>query len=158
LEWNVAAPVGKRVWFRVEKFASTQIRKGDFMSENWIDYPSGIGYDPIDFPSLYGFDEFGKTTVSVKPRDIGQHICTKVEESIESVDGLFQYRNQKSSAQTLAHWVGSLTGLELVDKPTANRLGDLVIEFAKADKTEQQKIAKEKLRPLLTSLRPSKRS
>jgi hypothetical protein len=124
----------------------------------WIDYPSGIGFDPIDFPSLYSFDEFGKTTVSIKPRDIGQHICSEVESAIESVDGLFQYRNQKQPAQTLAHWVGSLTGLEIVDKPTAKRLGDLVIEFAQGDKAEQGKILREKLRPLLSSLRPAKRS
>jgi hypothetical protein len=129
----------------------------DNEKSGWIEYPSGLGYDPIDFPSLYGFDEFGKTTVSVKPRDIADHICAQVESAIESVDGLFQYRNQKQPAQTLAHWVGSLTGLEIVDKPTAKRLGDLVIEFAKADKAEQGKILREKLRPLLGNLRPAKR-
>ena len=126
-------------------------------SKSWLEYPSGVGHDPIEFPSLYSFDDFGKTTVSVKPRDIADHICAQVQAAIESVDGLFQYRNQKQAAQTLAHWTGSLTGLGVIDAPTSKRLGDLVIELATADKSGQQKILKDKLRPLLTSLRPAKR-
>ena len=122
-----------------------------------IEYPSGIGYDPIVFPSLYSFDDFGKTVVSVKPRDIADHICSEVQAAIDSVDSVFQYRNQKMPAQALGHWRGSLVGLQLVDEPTAQRLGDLVIELAKADKSGQQQILKNKLRPLLTSLRPAKR-
>jgi hypothetical protein len=123
-----------------------------------IEYPSGIGFDPIDFPSLYSFDEFGKTTVSIKPRDIADHICSEVQAAIDSVDSVFQYRNQRQPAQTLAHWVGSLSGLEITDSPTTKRLGDLVIEFAQGNKAEQGKILREKLRPLLSSLRPAKRS
>ena len=69
----------------------------DNEKSGWIEYPSGLGYDPIDFPSLYGFDEFGKTTVSIKPRDIADHICAQVESAIESVDGLFQYRESKTA-------------------------------------------------------------
>lgn len=123
-----------------------------------IDYPSGIGHDPIDFPSLYSFDDFGKTTISIKPVDLANHICGEVEQAIDSVDVLFQYRNQKMPAQALAHWTGSLVGLQLVDSATAKRLGDLVVELAQGDKAEQGKILREKLRPLLTSLRPAKRS
>jgi len=126
-------------------------------SENWIDYPSGVGYEPIEFPLPQGqVGPFGRVTEAIQARNIGNCIADKIERAIEADDS-FQYRGQNNSAQTLAHWVGSLEGLQIIDKPTAKRLGNLVIEFSKAERGDQKQIAKEKLRPLLSNLRPVKR-
>lgn len=124
----------------------------------WVDYPSGVGYDSVEFPLPAGeTGPFGRVTEAIQGRHIGAHISTKVEEAVER-DGGFQYRGQKNSAQTLAHYAGSLQGLGLIDRPTSTALDRLVVEFSKAEKgDDRKKIVREKIRPFLSNLRPAKR-
>jgi hypothetical protein len=96
----------------------------------------------------------GAESETVQVRNLPSHILTRVQRALENEkDG-----GPSRATEVLAHFAGALQGAQLVDKPTSHALDKIVAEFARTQKSDQEKYFKEKVRPFIGSLRTSRRA
>jgi hypothetical protein len=114
-------------------------------------------YELVELPLPHGqTGPFGRTTEEVQIRNLPNHVATRVERAVER-DGGLRYRNEKEAPEIFGHLVGSLQGLELVDKKTSKDLDSLLAQFSNVKKSERKQFVRENLRPYLNGLRTGKR-